>query len=427
MCVNRGDRRLYVGHDAAYPSGVLGRGSGRYMVFVGVELFNTCGTFCSLYLYCCTGRIAHRPDFKFIIIYPPRPSYPDLDRSRSEAVPSHPAKSSQCPRLPFDPQLRLALKSAPIDPVFSAQAAQVITYSSVSALAFLVWDIHLTFDDEVEYIWKQAWGSPAKPLFLYIRYFSIIAQVVLLVPRVNLPRTPPSHYLSCRTWFIFKIVAFQSMLSGLGLILMLRVYALYNRARRVRSILQTLFSIEMLLILPIYCALFPLLELDEMCEPRPSPMSQLPLHLLSGVTAIVQVTLLVLTMIKPVASMRKGWRYRTPSIIFVVARDGAWVFGLMIGVVFLSQIFDIFVGPLYRDLVFTWFLTIVSFSGSRLILNLYGFGVRQSVEGDSVACLTSQIRISDLELFSLGPTDGDGDTVNVPEPRPLVPMDVVAP
>ncbi|KDQ50456.1 hypothetical protein JAAARDRAFT_585293 [Jaapia argillacea MUCL 33604] len=322
--------------------------------------------------------------------------------------------------------LPLTFKSSPRDPMLSVQASQTATFSSVSALAFLVWDICLTFDNEVEYIWKQGWGSPAKPLFLYTRYFSVIAQAILLVPRVGLPYTLPSHHLPCRAWFIFKIVAFQSMLSSLGLILMLRVYALYNRAPLVRSILQTLFSIEMLLMLPIYCALFPLIELDDMCEPRKTLMGRLSLHLLSGVTGIVQVTLLVLTLIKPVASMRKGWRHRIPSIMIVVARDGAWVFGLMIGVVLLSQIFDLFVGPLYRDLVYTWVLTIISFSGSRLILNLYRFGVRQSVEGESVERLTSQICISDLELFPLGPSDRD-DTINVPEPRPHVPMDVVVP
>ncbi|KDQ57259.1 hypothetical protein JAAARDRAFT_290441 [Jaapia argillacea MUCL 33604] len=327
--------------------------------------------------------------------------------------------------MPVDPPLGLALKSSPaIDPAFSAQAAQIITYSSVSALAFLVWDICLTFDDEVEYIWKQGWGSPAKALFLYTRYFSVIAQAILLVPRADLSHTLPSNHRSCPSWFIFKSVAFQTMMSCLGLILMLRVYALYNRAPWVRSILQTLFSIEILLILPIYCSLFPLLELDEMCEPRKTPMSRLSLHLLSGVTSIVQVTLLILTLIKPVISMRKDWRNRIPSIIYLVARDGAWVFGLIFGLLFVSQIFYIFAGPLYRDLVFTWFLTILSFSGARLILNLYGFGVRQSVQDDSVACLTSQIRISDLELFPLGPTDDD-DAINVPEPRPLVSIDVV--
>ncbi|KDQ50448.1 hypothetical protein JAAARDRAFT_585100 [Jaapia argillacea MUCL 33604] len=217
------------------------------------------------------------------------------------------------------------------------------------------------------------------------------------------------------------------MFSCLGMILMLRIYALYNRARWVRSILQTLFSFEIVLLIPIYCALFPLLELDDMCEPRKSPITQLYLHLLSGVTATVQVSFLVLTLIKPVVSMRKSdWRYRIPSIIFVVVRDGAWVFGLMIGLVLLSQIFDIFFGPSYRDLVFTWVLTIISFSGSRLILNLYGFGVRQNVEGDLVECFTSQIRISDLELFPLGPADGE-DAINACEPGPHAPMDVVVP
>ncbi|KDQ50438.1 hypothetical protein JAAARDRAFT_42093 [Jaapia argillacea MUCL 33604] len=328
--------------------------------------------------------------------------------------------------MPVD--LPLTFQSSPIDLVFSVWAAQIATYSSVSALAFLVWDIFLTFGNEVEYIWKQRWGSPAKSLFLYTRYFSVIAQAILLVPRTDLPHTLPSHHRSCRSWFIFKSVAFQSMFSCLGVILMLRVYALYNRARWVRSILQTILSFETLVLLPVYCAIFPLLELDEMCEPRKSSMSRLYFHLLSGIIVTVQVTFLILTLIKPVVSMQMSdWRYRIPSIILVVARDGAWVFGLMIGLVLLSQIFDIFVWPLYRDLAFTWVLTIISFSGSRLILNLYGFGVQQNVAGDLVECLTSQIRISDLELFPLGPSTGGEDVVNAPEPRPHVPMNVVVP
>ncbi|KDQ50455.1 hypothetical protein JAAARDRAFT_42119 [Jaapia argillacea MUCL 33604] len=175
------------------------------------------------------------------------------------------------------------------------EAAQMITYSSVSSFAFLMWDVCLTLDDEVEYIWRQEWSSPAKSLFLFTRYFSVVAQAILLIPRADFPERLPSHHRSCRTWFIFKSVTYQSLISSVGLILMLRVYAPYDRAVWVLSILRTLFAVQMILALPVYFSLFPLVELDDMYEPRKSPMSQLSLHLLRSAAQPVLAGYLILS------------------------------------------------------------------------------------------------------------------------------------
>ncbi|KAL6304074.1 hypothetical protein BKA93DRAFT_307468 [Sparassis latifolia] len=58
---------------------------------------------------------------------------------------------------------------APLETLFALQRTY---YSSVAALAWLIFDIVITLDQEVEFIWKARWTFP-KCLYLVTRYYGL--------------------------------------------------------------------------------------------------------------------------------------------------------------------------------------------------------------------------------------------------------------
>ncbi|KDQ59320.1 hypothetical protein JAAARDRAFT_34056 [Jaapia argillacea MUCL 33604] len=288
-------------------------------------------------------------------------------------------------------------------------------YSSLSSLAFLLWDVCVTFDEEVEYIWRQPWTSPSKPLFLFLRYFSLIAQCILFVPNIGFPHSVLSGNPNCRPWFLFKAAGFQLLVLAVELILMMRVYALYRRATWIKTTLRTLFSIELLFLLPVYVSLLPLIEVDAVCQPKKNAVSSLYLHLLIGITVLVQTVLFSLTLIRSLTPIKEGWR-KVPAILAVLARDGTWAFGLIFGLMLISEVFYLLLGPLIRNITFTWFMTILSFSGTRLVLNLHNVGAAQIAQEISGPQLTSCIDIFGVESMAEDVDEGgnrggdDGDS-----------------
>ncbi|KAF8184402.1 hypothetical protein BJ912DRAFT_526439 [Pholiota molesta] len=122
--------------------------------------------------------------------------------------------------------------------------SQIVRYTGVSALVFLVWDIIITFGDEVQYIWPQSRCSPTKWVFLFTRYFGAIAQARLV--SLNLALIPgmltPAE---CRMLYISQVVFGGTLMACIQALLMLRVYALYTQDRRIAIAMATLLVAEL--------------------------------------------------------------------------------------------------------------------------------------------------------------------------------------
>ncbi|THG93229.1 hypothetical protein EW145_g8429, partial [Phellinidium pouzarii] len=115
--------------------------------------------------------------------------------------------------------------------------AATVNRSGVAATACLIYDIIITLDQEMEYIWKyvrarmnvwrvtkraralfrSAW-TPPKMLYIFSRYFTLIVQLVNM--------------------------AGQMVIMGVEVLLMLRVYALYKRDKRILAVLVLTYAAE---------------------------------------------------------------------------------------------------------------------------------------------------------------------------------------
>ncbi|KAG2153706.1 uncharacterized protein EDB93DRAFT_1327217 [Suillus bovinus] len=103
------------------------------------------------------------------------------------------------------------------------------SYCIVAASAGVMYDWVLTFEQEVELIWRQRW-SPITVLFLSVRYLGIsyaVASMFMYVPTVPTTDTVSFILVILMNWI--DIVANAL----LGVIMLIRLYAMYGRSRKV--------------------------------------------------------------------------------------------------------------------------------------------------------------------------------------------------
>ncbi|KIM76956.1 hypothetical protein PILCRDRAFT_12476 [Piloderma croceum F 1598] len=100
--------------------------------------------------------------------------------------------------------------------------SRIIDSSSISALALLVYEILLTFDDEVELIWTKPGSSFIKWLFLLMRYFGLTSQIGNHLLSLHIASTVPATLHYCRLWYTWRLVSAQVMLAAVETTLILR-------------------------------------------------------------------------------------------------------------------------------------------------------------------------------------------------------------
>ncbi|KAG6374060.1 hypothetical protein JVT61DRAFT_4701 [Boletus reticuloceps] len=273
-----------------------------------------------------------------------------------------------------------------IPPAYAA-AIRDVGYHSFASLTFLVWDSFVTLDDEVQYIWIMRNKSPFKWGYFFLRYGVILAHIThnILVESLANGSNPP---ILCRLWIAYIIAFTQSIQTTLELVLASRVFALYNRSKRIAFVLLILIltevggSVRSLWVghdSGFYgtCLLV---------SPDKSAMDQ------SILGFIVHCTLIGLTLFKYYFALRAGWG-RTPLVSLVV-RDNTTVYTtiifLLASVIVLCGLED------ERGvIVFYWATGLTSISAARMILSMERFAREELSVGSPVgrALFTTQFSL----------------------------------
>ncbi|KAH0826346.1 hypothetical protein J3R83DRAFT_5301, partial [Lanmaoa asiatica] len=197
-----------------------------------------------------------------------------------------------------------------------------LTVTKVAALTLLVWDCLLTLGEEIEYVWRMR-RCMFKWFYFYFRYFLLVAQISHLVA---LPRLSSGHTTDflCKIWYLYAISFVHISICIIDVILATRVFALFNRSRKVGVFLSGLILIE-LAAAGSNIALCSVMEYFEACIlllPRKEMASPL-----AGITVIAQSTILGMTLFKHFVAVRLGWG-RTPLLSLLV-RDATSCYVLM--------------------------------------------------------------------------------------------------
>ncbi|CAK5282436.1 unnamed protein product [Mycena citricolor] len=226
--------------------------------------------------------------------------------------------------------------TAPMSTLNADEAlAVVINYrSSLAALVWVLYDICITFDQEVALIWPKPW-SRMKFLYLFIRYVPVSIQLSIVIP--SSPELVSTLHLTphaCYVWKMYQGLATIMTFAAVDFVLILRGdYSSHSRAQLASDLVGTLL--------------------------------------------IFQTVLFVLTAIRFVHAVRQGWG--DSPLVELVMRDGAWAFAVLFAIIASVSGLYISRSPLAEP-VFGWLLLVYAFC-VRIIHPLRGVWARLEFQG----------------------------------------------
>ncbi|KAF5370862.1 hypothetical protein D9758_002038 [Tetrapyrgos nigripes] len=252
---------------------------------------------------------------------------------------------------------------------------------SGSAFFFQLWDTLITLDDEVEFIWPKPATSWIKWSFLIARYFSLATHLCSRAVELSITYGRPLNENAVRIWFGLQALVLIVIFMSAELVIMARVYALYNQERWIGLTFILLLLVELLATVLGVAFNFPSQPFDMNTVVTDTPRS----FLYFGISACIsETTVLVLSITKYLRS-----RWMKSRILTLMMRDGTIAFAvlfLMLVMVMAYHLLDlpfsttayayIPISPLsfflhIIDFVgLRWTITFISVTECRLILNM---------------------------------------------------------
>ncbi|KAI0049202.1 hypothetical protein FA95DRAFT_1557145 [Auriscalpium vulgare] len=274
-----------------------------------------------------------------------------------------------------------------------------VRYSALSAAMLGFWEYAITFDQEVELVWKSPW-TKGKILFLAIRYYSIAAAI-------------DAHLFEGKFWVIW-----QGGLNGLIVnvaiaqgILVMRVRALYNNSRTINiilygSLLLTMGATASIMGYAIGTAPIAVLEFPPYvtCTIGTVPMYLstyfIPIFMLETLLA----GLAVYKWLKDVGMrVTSPWQGFGPKLLYVLVRDSVLYFFAM-SALYTFNIILWRTNPDLFEVPVVFIFAAASLLGQRLILNMRARTIRGTAL-DSVGGSLGGSAVRNVVLNSSGSTE----------------------
>jgi len=235
-----------------------------------------------------------------------------------------------------------------------------------AGLTFATCEMVLTFRTECTYIWKNSEGSTLiKLLYLLSRYFALAVHVTNTVLVTLVMKYPiiPTHL--CRIAVIYQGAVLFVMFGILDVILMIRVYALYNRPTYLAVIFLCLLTCRFFVPSVMSYRGRPSQRFTPTCLVI-SAGSKATLYVFVGGELFVQLVVVALTFSRHIWATRGGWGNPLFSLL---SRDGSMVFfGVAVGMI---AVIAVCLDPVdFSHVVFPGLMIIMSSAGCRLIINM---------------------------------------------------------
>ncbi|RDB23021.1 hypothetical protein Hypma_009728 [Hypsizygus marmoreus] len=277
--------------------------------------------------------------------------------------------------------------------------ARITNYVAVASLTWLLYDHVITFRDEVELVWKGSrWKSFLKIFYIWNRYFCAVA-ISLLTAQIRsdsvYANTPPvcyslrrtDHLDSCRVFYWLEGVLCITIIAMVDSVLVLRVWILYNRDRRLLCFLIPLITIEVTVMLLVDLLVVP--RAQGYIHVGPSLTGCYPLSVPKYLvfyavpSLIVAFIMFSMTLFKCLFSLRAGLANRMP-IVSLFLRDGVfWFLGVFVSIG--ATVLNWTIGkPTLIELTNTPSVVIFSLIASHALLNIKGIMSSDVVDGTVV-------------------------------------------
>ncbi|KAF8989470.1 hypothetical protein BDQ17DRAFT_1373172 [Cyathus striatus] len=227
-------------------------------------------------------------------------------------------------------------------------------YSSLAALVVLTWEWASVFPHELEWIWMRP-ITVVKCIYIYARYVGLV-----------LFSTVPTPEHACRTWYIVLMSMGLSLLLAIDVILMLRVYALYNKSTAVAIVMGTLGICQ--IILEILCIVhsMPHIPFNPICNSMDEPQELYYFVALEGLIQLVIWTMMFRRRVV-LGSRIVG---RIPLVELLV-RDGTCVAVVTCAICFYNLPHTLHTETNKVHLILVWPITFFSGAACRLVMNMH--------------------------------------------------------
>jgi len=252
----------------------------------------------------------------------------------------------------------------------------VISSGQVASLAFLLYDICITLDDEVNTIWVKPNNSWIKWQFLFTRYFALVAQIASRSVEQAIESDKMLSKGALKNWYMCQVILGSILMTAVEIIMMARVYALYKKSPWVGLIFGCLILGEIGAVVAGVVFSTP----GKNFTPSSILMSDSNSYTYFGISAIVsQVTILALTLAKYKTAVQHGWG-KVPIMLLMV-RDGTAAFFILL-IITTMTVVATSMQTEYAPIGNSWFLSIVACSGCRLIINMQHLPTRSEAAAD---------------------------------------------
>ncbi|KAH9485027.1 hypothetical protein JR316_0001931 [Psilocybe cubensis] len=240
--------------------------------------------------------------------------------------------------------------------------------ASYAGLAFSTWEILITLQDEVDLMWMhpRRW-TIITLLYFFVRYFALAVSVSNTILATILEARYPVSREICRLWLSYQALSVYLLLGAVDVILMIRVYAFYNRRRWIGRLMLALVFLRISLSSASAVMTVPDQEFNETCLNKDVPSVVMYFFIMGEF--LIQSVILGLTVWKHLVALRAGWA-STP-LVALLCRDGATTFTVIIGVLIGTLVYARL--EYMHDsahAVFPSFISILSCVGCRLIIGM---------------------------------------------------------
>ncbi|KAL4246339.1 hypothetical protein ABKN59_009105 [Abortiporus biennis] len=261
----------------------------------------------------------------------------------------------------------------PLDQIFIRQ------YTRIVGIAILYYDYLVTFDDEVQYIWRYKGSSLW--LFYINRYFSLVAiipELAISFPSI-LGTDEACHQFTAYSQII--IVVAQLIVS---VVLLLRTFALYDRSWRILGLMLSVgIPLVGFIIWSIAIQETGLSSIYMGCTVAGTPKSQFYLSIAWMALILFDILIFLLTIMKTYQERRtchSAILGRMGSLIDLIYKDGAIYFGIMASVNIANTITFYTLPPALQACLSRLASSISVSLITRLILNLRKQAFTRTIE-----------------------------------------------
>jgi len=182
--------------------------------------------------------------------------------------------------------------------------------------------------------------------------------IIMSLPMSRVPIDPAT----CRIWFIFLFASCAMLSAALDFILMLRVYALYQRSLKVASLLLTLFSVQTIAATIAGHSSIRHKTFNETCDLNGTPYES---AFLGAAVIATQSVIWSMTLAKRTLVIRQS----TP-LVGLIYQDGNYVFITICAMVVCALPYSFGANMARAHVIFIWPQAFFSIAACRIIINM---------------------------------------------------------